>query len=185
MVITISRSKQIATGSNDSMVFVWNLNSSGNIFKYIGHRVNVEIFRMQSLMSSFRLWGINLPVHLRMRLLRFGPIMPRGTRLPSRLIMHPFEHLITAMMESCCWHVRMIKPSKCIGLRTKNCTSRLQDIRTGSRRPTFLRIIDWSAQAEKIRLSFFGIHNHKRFCISLMTTRDPSTIASLTQTVHV
>ena len=32
-------SQQIASCSNDCMVFVWNLNTSGNIYKYIGHRV--------------------------------------------------------------------------------------------------------------------------------------------------
>lgn len=185
MVTTIWCSKQIATGSNDSMVFVWNLNSSGNIFKYIGHRVNVDIFRTQLPMSSFRLWAINLQVPLRMRLLRSGPTTLRGTRLLSRLIMRPFEHLITVMMESCYWLALMIRPSKCIGLRTKSFTSRLQDIRTGSRRPTFLRIIDWSAQVERTRLSFFGIHNHRRFCISSTTTQVPSMIASSTQTAHV
>lgn len=184
MVIAIWPSKQIATGSNDSMVFVWNLNSSGNIFKYIGHRVNVKLFRMQSRMLSFRLWEINLQVHQRIRLLRSGPTTLRETRLQSRLIMPPFVHLITATMESCCWHVLMIRPSKCIGLKTKSSTSRLQDIRTGSRRPTFLQIIDWSAQAEKIRLSFFGIHNHRRFCISSMTTWAPSMTASSTQMEH-
>lgn len=26
------------SGSNDSMVFVWNLNSTGNVYKYIGHK---------------------------------------------------------------------------------------------------------------------------------------------------
>lgn len=35
-----SLSKQIVTGSNDSMVYVWNLNQSGNIYKFLGHRVN-------------------------------------------------------------------------------------------------------------------------------------------------
>jgi WD40 repeat protein len=31
-------SKQIVSGSNDSMVFVWNLNTSGSVYKYIGHK---------------------------------------------------------------------------------------------------------------------------------------------------
>lgn len=39
MVSLFRYSKQIATGSNDSMVFVSNLNSTGNVYKYIGHRV--------------------------------------------------------------------------------------------------------------------------------------------------
>jgi len=41
MVISYLFSKQIVTGSNDSMVYVWNLNSAGNIYKYLGHRVNL------------------------------------------------------------------------------------------------------------------------------------------------
>ena len=32
-------SKQLVTGSNDSMVYVWNLNQTGNIYKFLGHRV--------------------------------------------------------------------------------------------------------------------------------------------------
>lgn len=184
MVITILPSKQIATGSNDSMVFVWNLNSSGNIFKYIGHRVSVRVFRMRWLMLSSHLWEINLQVHQRMRLLRSGPTTLRETPLPSRLITLPFEHLITAMMGSCCWHAPMIRQSRCIALKIKNFTSRLQDTRTGSRQPTFLQIIDWSAQVERIRLSYFGIHNHRRFCINSMTTWARSTTASSTQTAH-
>lgn len=34
-----NKSKQLVTGSNDSMVYVWNLNQSGNIYKFLGHRV--------------------------------------------------------------------------------------------------------------------------------------------------
>jgi len=35
------------------MVYVWNLNQSGNIYKYLGHRVhNFLILRMQSQMFN-------------------------------------------------------------------------------------------------------------------------------------
>lgn len=81
MVQIYKLSKQIATGSNDSMVFVWNLNQSGNIYKYIGHRVIHFLVRMQLLMLNFHLLVISLQVLLRIRLLKYGLIMRRGTLL--------------------------------------------------------------------------------------------------------
>jgi len=50
----VNKSKQLATGSNDSMVYVWNLNQSGNIYKFLGHRVwFFFIKRMQLQMYNF------------------------------------------------------------------------------------------------------------------------------------
>jgi WD40 repeat protein len=91
MVYLLSFSKQIATGSNDCMVFVWNLNTTGNIYKYIGHRVCYCLERMRLLMSNFHLWAISLPVLRRIRLWRYGRIMLRGIHLRYMLIMLPFE----------------------------------------------------------------------------------------------
>mgnify|MGYP003464175337 CR=1 FL=1 len=36
--IWVNHRKQIVSGSNDSMVFVWNLNPTGSVYKYIGHK---------------------------------------------------------------------------------------------------------------------------------------------------
>ena len=98
MVRSPSLSKQIATASNDSMVFVWNLNQAGNIYKYIGHRVRLLSFRMLSLMSNSHLLATNLLVAPKIRLSRFGPIMQKEILSQSKLITHPFGLWITAMM---------------------------------------------------------------------------------------
>jgi WD40 repeat protein len=36
-----NESKQIVSGSNDSMVFVWNLNYYGSVFKFLGHKDSI------------------------------------------------------------------------------------------------------------------------------------------------
>lgn len=44
-------SKQIVSGSNDTIICVWNLDSKGRVFKFLGHRVSSELKnRIQSMM---------------------------------------------------------------------------------------------------------------------------------------
>lgn len=166
MVHNHSFSKQIATASNDSMVFVWNLNQSGNIYKYIGHRVSIFLFRTQSLMLNFHHLEINSPVAPKMRLLKYGLTMPKEIPLPLRPIMLLLELWTTVMMENSFWHVLMTKPSKFIEFRRKRTSSPWLDIKIGSKPATFHLITGWFAQEVRTKPSFSGTLSHKRCFIN-------------------
>lgn len=185
MVPPVSLSKQLATGSNDSMVFVWNLNTTGNIYKYIGHRVPLLSLRMQLPTLNSHHWAINWPVRRKIRLLRFGPITQREIPLPSRHTTRQSVPSITATMENCCSLVRMIRPSRCIASKIGSSTSPSLAIRIGSRPPISHQTIDWSAQEARIRQSSSGIRSHRRYSISSMITWEPSMTVNSIQTAHV
>ena len=173
-------SKQMATASNDSMVFVWNLNQTGNIYKYIGHRVHPHLCRTLSPMSSSLLLATNLPPHPKIKLLKYGPTTPKATPSPSKLTMLPFEHLTTAMMANFYSPALMTKPSKFIALRIKNCTSPSLATRTGLRLPASLPTTDSSVLVARTKQSSYGIRSLKRCSTTSMTTSALSTTASST-----
>lgn len=173
-------SKQMATASNDSMVFVWNLNQTGNIYKYIGHRVHPHLCRTLSLMSSSLPLATNSPPHPKIKLLKYGPTTLKATPSPSKLTMLPFEHLTIAMMPNFYSPALMTRPSKSIALKTKNCTSPSLATRIGSRLRASLPTTGLSALVARTRQSYYGTRSRKRCSTTSTTTSALSTTASST-----
>ena len=173
----------MVTGSNDSMVYVWNLNQTGNIYKYLGHRVKFfAYFRTLSPMFSFRHREIKSPVPAKIKLSRSGPTMQKETLLPSRLTVRPFDQLITRMMGSSYSRHRMTRPSESIKLKIRKIYSLWLDTKIGSRKQSSPQTTVWYALEVKTRLSFSGTQKLKNFWINSAIIWAPSTTANSVQT---